>query len=114
MPGGGRRKGCVASPVSPISHNLLNFLWINPFSFPGVSKHSFLTAGGFLSTELLSGITKCYVLFYGLNYAPVEFKLLLFSLTFRVSEAGFPALIQITGISLYIGCKSLCIHNPSL
>jgi len=33
---------------------------------------------------------------------------------FWMSGVGFPALIQITGIYLYIKCKSLCIRNPSL
>lgn len=76
-----------------------------------------------MTAEFSSGIMKIYVLSYGLNYGPVDFLIVLwvflfvgwfFPQTFWMSEVGFPALIQITGICLYIKCKSLCIHNPSL
>lgn len=45
MPEGGRRKGCAAYPFSPTSYNLLNFLCINRFSFPGISRHLFSSCG---------------------------------------------------------------------
>lgn len=116
MAGGRKRKDSVASSFSPNSYNLLYFLWINRFSFPGISKHLFSNCRRhyvhwipFWNNEIL-----CFGLWDKLCPFKIFNCLSFLFPTFWMSEVGFPALIQITGIWLYIRCKSLCIHNPSL